>query len=307
MAWIEVHQSLPTHRKTLLVADALDMPPVHVMGHLVAFWLWALDNAPDGILRDISPRMIARAAQWEGNPKEFVDALAKAGLIDQTSEGYAIHDWRDYAGKLIERRAADRERKKRQGGDPESESNRKAKEDPEEEQKNSAGTPAEIQQNSDGIPAEQQGKSGGIPHLPNRTLPNRTLPNQKNNTKVPHPADAALAEFCQIMGIEDEEERNKLIPFIRSVYKNYADVLDDALLELSNAVAAGEIQDINHARSSLLFRVKRLAKEKAQVPPDARAAPAASEEDAAVEGFYRYLELERQAFLERNGRGGGGG
>lgn len=131
-------------------------------------------------------------------------------------------------------------------------------------------------------------------------------PNPKRNN-TPHPADAALSEFCEIMGIGDEKERNKLIAFIRGVHKNYADVLDDALLELSNAVAAGEIRDIKHARSSLLFRVKKLAKEKASGPGQQPSTAEMSEEDAAVDGFYRYLELQTQENLkQRRGADTGG-
>ena len=110
MAWIEIHQSLPTHKKTLLASDALGITPVHLMGHMVAFWLWALDNVPDGDLDNISPRVIARAAQWEGDPEQFVGALISVGFIDETGNGLAIHDWYDYAGRLIERRIAERER-----------------------------------------------------------------------------------------------------------------------------------------------------------------------------------------------------
>lgn len=110
MAWIEIHQSLPTHKKTLLASDTLGITPVHLMGHMVAFWLWALDNVPDGDLDNISPRVIARAAQWEGDPEQFVDALINVGFIDETDNGLRIHDWYDYAGRLIERRITERER-----------------------------------------------------------------------------------------------------------------------------------------------------------------------------------------------------
>ncbi len=50
MAWIEAHQSLRDHRKVPDMADRLDMPEAHVVGHLVYLWLWALDNAQDGRL-----------------------------------------------------------------------------------------------------------------------------------------------------------------------------------------------------------------------------------------------------------------
>lgn len=93
-----------------MAADILDMEPVHLMGHIASFWLWALDNVPDGELDAISPRMIARAAQWRGDPEGFLNALIEAEFIDKLDKGLVIHDWFDYAGKLVERRIAERER-----------------------------------------------------------------------------------------------------------------------------------------------------------------------------------------------------
>jgi len=113
MAWIEVHQSLINHKKTLYAADLLNILPIHFVGHIIGFWLWALDNTPEGSLDGITVKMIARAAQWEGDPQKFFDALLKAGFIDQDDEGYYIHDWQDYAGRLLEKKKANAERARR--------------------------------------------------------------------------------------------------------------------------------------------------------------------------------------------------
>jgi hypothetical protein len=108
MAWLELHQSLPTHRKTLMMADALDVTPVQIVGHLTCLWLWALDNAQDGVLH-VSPQMIARAAQWEDEAQPFTEALLAAGFLEP--DGH-IHDWDAYAGRLIEGRRKSAERAK---------------------------------------------------------------------------------------------------------------------------------------------------------------------------------------------------
>jgi hypothetical protein len=108
MAWLELHQSLPTHRKTLMMADALDVKPVQIVGHLTCLWLWALDNAQDGVLH-VSPQMIARAAQWEDEAQPFTEALLAAGFLEP--DGH-IHDWDAYAGRLIEGRRKSAERAK---------------------------------------------------------------------------------------------------------------------------------------------------------------------------------------------------
>ena len=105
MAWIQIHQQLKDHRKVLAAADELDIEPAHMLGLLISFWLWAIDNAPDGSLAGISDRMIARAAQWDKDPEEFVAALTSASLLDVTEDGVLeIHDWSEYTGKLIEQR-----------------------------------------------------------------------------------------------------------------------------------------------------------------------------------------------------------
>ncbi len=105
MAWIEVHQSLLTHRKTIELAGLLNLPEVYAAAHLVALWSWSLDNAPDAAL-PVSERIIARAAQWEGDASDFVQALLVSGFLDVDADRYFIHDWDDYAGRLIEKRKA---------------------------------------------------------------------------------------------------------------------------------------------------------------------------------------------------------
>lgn len=114
MAWLQVHQTLKDHRKLFDAADELEITPPHMMGLLVSFWLWALDNAPKGDLAGITPRMIARAAQWDGDPEKLAETLIRAGWIDENEGGtLEIHDWYEYAGKLIDQRQAEKERSAR--------------------------------------------------------------------------------------------------------------------------------------------------------------------------------------------------
>lgn len=114
MAWIQAHQQLRDHRKTLYAADALGIEPAHMIGLLVSFWLWALDNAPSGSLDGISNRTIARAAQWNGDSDDFTAVLRDSGFLDTDEDGkLCIHDWYEYAGKLVDQREAERERSRR--------------------------------------------------------------------------------------------------------------------------------------------------------------------------------------------------
>lgn len=115
MAWLQVHQTLKDHRKLFDAADELEIQPVHMMGLLISFWMWALDNAPTGDLDGITPRMIARAAQWDGPAEKLSTALIRAGWLDEDGDSgkLMIHDWYEYTGKLIDQRQAEKERSQR--------------------------------------------------------------------------------------------------------------------------------------------------------------------------------------------------
>ena len=113
MSWIESHQSLLTHRKTLRASTQLKVSRYLLIGHLHALWWWALDNAKDdGDLGAALPEEIAEACGWPSKKAEaLVDALVSAGFLDLTSSGMALHNWYRYAGKLNEKKAKDRLRK----------------------------------------------------------------------------------------------------------------------------------------------------------------------------------------------------
>lgn len=114
MAWIESHQGLARHPKTLKLARKLNIPVAQVIGHLHMFWWWAMDYAQDGDLSHCDPEDIAIAADWPDDAISFVESLVEVGFVDRhDDDSLSIHDWYDYAGKLIERRAADAARKKR--------------------------------------------------------------------------------------------------------------------------------------------------------------------------------------------------
>lgn len=158
MAWIESHQALRSHPKTLKAARALGIRPVYLMGHLHALWHWALDLADDGNLSKFDSTDIALGADWDGDPDEFVDALVGCGFGDgpgflarnapygHPDDGLlgalVLHDWWDYAGKLVSRRIRDRERKAKARTESE-------------------GVPADISGKSKPIPEDVQGTSNG--------------------------------------------------------------------------------------------------------------------------------------------------
>jgi len=160
MAWIESHQELGRHPKTRRLARMLGISLPAAVGHLHYLWWWALDFAEDGDLSDYDRYEIAEAALWEGDPDEFVDALIHARFVDQTGDGgLALHDWDEYAGRLIERRARDRERKRRERAA------KRASRDDGDVHQTSAGRPQDVRETSCAtvpIPEPIQYLSGGI-------------------------------------------------------------------------------------------------------------------------------------------------
>ena len=108
MSWIELHQSVWTHRKTYKCAVLLKKPRVVVVAHLASLWTWGLDNIPmSGIVdRDL----ICEAAEWTGRAATFIDALVEARYLDVVDGAYHVHSWEKYAGRLITKRAVNAER-----------------------------------------------------------------------------------------------------------------------------------------------------------------------------------------------------
>lgn len=115
MAWIELHQTLPTNRKTMRFKRLLKIKTPQAVGHMCMLWLWAIDNAPDGDLSSFDADDIAEAGGYTGkDPSAFVDALIGAGFVDDDGDNLHLHDWMDYAGGLIEHREERKAYKKRQ-------------------------------------------------------------------------------------------------------------------------------------------------------------------------------------------------
>ena len=119
MAWIESHQDLATNKKRVRLSALLKADKFCTVGILHFFWWWALDNAPTGKLDNISPEDIAGGIDWTQDATKLVKAWIAAGWIDGPAEynggpldGYVIHDWWDYAGKLQAMRERNKERAK---------------------------------------------------------------------------------------------------------------------------------------------------------------------------------------------------
>lgn len=158
MAWIESHQELRDHPKRRRLSRLLEISRRETIGLLHELWWWAYDYAAEGDLAAFTDADIADAIDWDSDPGALVAALVEAGFLTADRQ---IHDWADFAQKWIERRQADRERK------------RAARSKPPDVLEMSTGRPAEIPSLS--------GVTG-----PNRTGPNLTVPDTLPPTPSPH-------------------------------------------------------------------------------------------------------------------------
>lgn len=215
MAWIESHQSLAKHRKLMRLAALLGVSRVQLVGHLHYLWWWGIDNADiDGHMGDVTPLEIADAAEWEGDAEEFVGALVQVGFLDEDEHGhYVLHDWYDYAGKLNERRAKDRERKRAARG---------------------SGNPAEIQRMSNGNPADvrvhqtylpNQHTSGSIEDRPADTDMDTSgfQPATTTQDGIGDDSVTPAAYFQRLWGVYP--------PSIDALFESYADKLDPSAIK----------------------------------------------------------------------------
>lgn len=98
-----------------MLMDRLGLPKVHVIGHLHLLWWWCIDYAQNGQIR-YGSEQIARAAEYEGDAKIFVNALVEAQFIDDSNGALSVHDWFDFCGRLIEKRLERRDSVRRQTG-----------------------------------------------------------------------------------------------------------------------------------------------------------------------------------------------
>lgn len=103
-AWIESHQTLREHPKIYKLMDLLQISRAEVIGHLHMLWWWVIDYAPRGNLAEFGSRTLAKAADWQKDPDEFIKALHDSGFLTDGESGLEVHDWLDYCGELIKKR-----------------------------------------------------------------------------------------------------------------------------------------------------------------------------------------------------------
>lgn len=90
---IRLSLSIRTHPKTKKLKFMLGSD-----GVLSFIWLlmFVAESRPDGDLAGLDTVDIALAADWQGEPSEFVSALARIGFLEQSENGFQIHDWKQH-------------------------------------------------------------------------------------------------------------------------------------------------------------------------------------------------------------------
>ena len=178
MPYLEFDLNLPNHPKTAYAARLAGICVPQLIGHLTCLWAWAIDYAPDGDLSSYPPEVVESALQWTGEPGKLIAALVncrfgpKFGFLEETDAdaGYLIHDWWQHAGKLIEKRWTDAERKRELRGEKPGPDVAPAPV--------SDGHPMDVATTSDGHPMDVATTSDGRRNIPDRTKPDQTKPNQ---------------------------------------------------------------------------------------------------------------------------------
>lgn len=109
--WLELHQEMARHKKTLTLARLLKVDRRYAVGLMIDLWSWGLDNADaDGNLSGLTADDIAMALDWPmKKANALISALQQAGWLDNRDGTYALHDWSDYTGKLSEQREIQKE------------------------------------------------------------------------------------------------------------------------------------------------------------------------------------------------------
>ncbi len=117
MAWISVHTCVDGPKLRDL-RKSLKCSKFEATGILVYLWFWGLENAEkDGRILNADKQDIEECFEGAGckiPPPDIVEALIETRWIDETTDGFYIHDWdtwQDQWYKAKTRRDSDKKRK----------------------------------------------------------------------------------------------------------------------------------------------------------------------------------------------------
>jgi hypothetical protein len=279
MAYIESHQELGRHPKTRKAARLLGVSRPAIVGHLQYLWWWALDYAQDGDITDYENDELAEASLWDGDPAVFIAALLDAGFLDESDGHRRIHDWWDYAGRLIEQRRANA-RRQQEWRDRQREKPAPAR---------NTENPTEPDGHNKHVTVTSPLRNGAT--VPYRTVADRTVPSSGEGGKKSDVVVARerasdggslpfdLSEACKRVAVAAKIDlpADQLEALVRQYWPHFG--TND--LELHAQCAASWItnpeQNTKHSRMTLVFLRNWLAREVKRDQEDATAAAAAAQ------------------------------
>lgn len=116
MSWIESHVDLGDHPKLIQLCMSLKIRKPDAIGYLTLLWHFTMKYAwRDGDLRRFTPTIICQAVYWKKDESLFISALQNTGWMEKDS--LKVHDWLDYAGKLVKDRLYNAKRRKTASND----------------------------------------------------------------------------------------------------------------------------------------------------------------------------------------------
>ena len=102
MAWIESHQAIERHPKTIELMTRMGWDLDTTVGKLHRLWWWCVDYAEDGDLRKHNDARIGAAVGLNGEAsKRFIEAMVASGWIDRKPY-FRVHDWWDHIGLFLQ-------------------------------------------------------------------------------------------------------------------------------------------------------------------------------------------------------------
>lgn len=105
--WIKVARTIHSDPKVARLAVRLGVTVNEAVGSLIGILVQMPDHALDGNLGDIEPLLLARWADWRGEPQTFADTFGELFLTGGVWESWAEHNGRD-----LQQLADDAERKR---------------------------------------------------------------------------------------------------------------------------------------------------------------------------------------------------
>jgi hypothetical protein len=109
VAWIEFHDDVWDHYKTMRLCKLTGLEDTNAVGKLGSLWHFTLRNAwRDANLEPWGDDAIEAACRWRGTPGVFIKALRDVGFLD----GSIVHGWLERAGRLVNDRIYNEKRRK---------------------------------------------------------------------------------------------------------------------------------------------------------------------------------------------------